>query len=152
MSKFVPREIGLDHMEIPAGVTINYATWTIVHDGTIVHHTERDEVNLTSKVFTDVFEIGKTYYVTLSMNRTDGPTVTTKPFKVVITATDEVYRQLHIPSIPDAPRLTLVHDSSEVPINNIMVNASPYNTELPNALYGLAFTMIVVKYLITTSW
>jgi len=142
MANYVPREIGLDHTSIPEGVSILFSTWTIKKDGLVVHYTERDEVNLTSKVFTDVFEIGETYYVTLSMSRTDGPTIETKPFRVIITATDDVYRVVHIPSVPDTPILTLAHEDEAVPNMNIMVNGSPY-AALGNSVHDYTYWWLV---------
>ena len=104
MSIYVPKEIVLNNLEIPEGVSILYSTWTIRDEAnTIVHYTEMDEVNLTSKIFTDVFEVGKKYYVTMSMVRTDGPTIDTRPLEVQVFSGEDTYNLYPMPSVIDTP-------------------------------------------------
>ncbi len=125
MSIYIPKEIVLNNLELPSGVSILYTTWRIVDENnTVVHYTERDEVNLTSKIFTDVFEVGKKYYVTMSMVRTDGPTVDTKPLEVLVFSGDDTYNTYPMPSVVDTPIITMDYDIDNIPNNDIKFTAS----------------------------
>jgi streptogramin lyase len=121
MSRYIPKEIVLNNLEIPEGVSILYSTWTIRDkaDNTIVHYTPRDEVNLTSKIFTDVFEIGKKYEVIMSMVRTDGPTIDTRPLEVQVFSGEDTYNLYPMPSVIDTPIITMAYALDNVPSNDI---------------------------------
>lgn len=125
--KYIPKEVGLDNIMLAEGVDIIYSSWTITCDGEVVHYTPRDEVNKVSKLFTDVFEVGKVYYVTLSMVRTDGPTISTKPYEITVLANDATYGTLPMPSVVDTPTVTLGHDLNNVPNSNILVRGSEFS-------------------------
>lgn len=125
MSIYVPKEIVLNNLEIPEGVSILYSTWTIRDEAnTIVHYTEMDEVNLTSKIFTDVFEVGKKYYVTMSMVRTDGPTIDTRPLEVQVFSGEDTYNLYPMPSVIDTPVITIAYTIDNVPTNDIKFTGS----------------------------
>ena len=125
MSIYVPKEIVLNNLEIPEGVSILYSTWTIRDEAnTIVHYTDMDEVNLTSKIFTDVFEVGKKYYVTMSMVRTDGPTIDTRPLEVQVFSGEDTYNLYPMPSVIDTPVITMTYALDNVPTNDIKFTGS----------------------------
>lgn len=125
MSIYIPKEIVLNNLEIPDGVSILYSTWTIRDESnTIVHHTAVDEVNLTSKVFTNVFEVGKKYYVTMSMVRTDGPTIDTRPLEVQVFPSEDTYVLYPMPSVIDTPVITIEYALDNVPTNDIKFTGS----------------------------
>ena len=124
---YITKEVGLDNMTIPHGVTILYSIWTIKlkSDMSVVFHDDHDTVNLTSRIFSNIFQIGKTYEVTLSMVRTDGPTIATEPFEVTIVSTGEITDRYHLPAVVDTPVLSYEYTEGNVPTNNILVNSTP---------------------------
>lgn len=125
MSRYIPKEIVLNNLELPDGVTILYTTWRIVDESnTVVHYTDRDDLNLTSKIFTDVFEVGKKYYVTMSMVRTDGPTIDTRPLEVLVFSGEETYNLYPLPSVADTPVITMDYALDNTPNNDIKFTAS----------------------------
>ncbi len=124
MSKYIPKEIMLNDLVLPDGVTILYTTWTITCNGDIVHYTAMDEENLTSKVFTDVFEVGKTYEVVMSMVRTDGPTINTKPLVITVTSGEDIYELYPMPSVIDTPVVTIDGDMNSIPTSGITFRGS----------------------------
>ena len=126
MPNYIPKEIGLDHNVLGPGIEILYSTWTItrVEDQEIVHYTERDDVNKLSKLFTDVFELGKKYSIKMSMVRTDGPTVDTDPYILLVTDNKDIIDLYPIPSVIDMPIVTVPYDKNNIPSINTVFNTS----------------------------
>lgn len=128
MANFVTKEVGLDNMTIPHGIVVLYSIWTIKLKETdeVIFHDDHDVDNITSRIFTNIFEVGKTYVVTLSMVRNDGPTIATEPFEITITSTGDVTDKYHLPSVVDTPVITAKYDLSKVPNNNAVFTASAF--------------------------
>lgn len=129
MANYITKEIGLDNMTLPPhGVEILYSIWTIKDKktGHVILHDDHDTVNITSRIFTNVFELGKTYIITLSMVRTDGPTIATDPFEVTISATGDISDKFHIPSVIDTPIISTEHELDSVPNSNAIFTSSEF--------------------------
>lgn len=121
MSNYVSKKIVLNNLELPPSVEILYTSWlvTLVSTGEEVYYIEEDYDNLTSKVFNNVFEIGKKYSVTMNMVRTDGPTVHTTPLEILIEANEDIYNTYPMPSVVDTPLVSLNHSMDGIPTNLI---------------------------------
>lgn len=126
MSKYISKEIVLNNIVLPEGVSILYSTWKILdEEDNIVLYIPRDNVNLTSRVFNNVFEVGKKYKVIMSLVRTDGPTVETKPLEVVVFSGEDIYELYPIPSVVDTPIISMDYISVDtIPNSNIKFKSS----------------------------
>ena len=123
---YIPKEFGLDNIILGPNEEILYSTWTItlLPDNEIVHYTERDDINKTSKLFTDVFILGKTYSVKMSVVTTNGPSRDTEPFIITITDNKDMIDLYPMPSVVDTPILTMPYDMNSIPNTNIKFECS----------------------------
>lgn len=123
---YIPKEFGLDNIVLAPNEEILYSTWTItlLPDNEIVHYTERDDVNKTSKLFTDVFILGKTYSVKMSVVTTNGPSRDTEPFIITITDNKDLIDLYPMPSVVDTPIITMPYDMTSIPNTNIKFECS----------------------------
>ena len=123
---YIPKEFGLDNIVLAPNEEILYSTWTItlLPDNEIVHYTERDDVNKTSKLFTDVFILGKTYSVKMSVVTTNGPSRDTEPFIITVTDNKDIIDLYPMPSVVDTPILTMPYDMTSIPNTNIKFECS----------------------------
>ena len=126
MSKYISKEIVLNNIVLPEGVSILYSTWKILdEEDNIVLYIPRDNVNLTSRMFNNVFEVGKKYKVIMSLVRTDGPTVETKPLEVVVFSGEDIYELYPMPSVVDTPIINMDYVSLDtIPNSNIKFKSS----------------------------
>ncbi len=123
---YIPKEFGLDNIVLAPNEEILYSTWTItlLPDNEIVHYTERDDINKTSKLFTDVFILGKTYSVKMSVVTTNGPSRDTEPFIITITDNKDLIDLYPMPSVVDTPIITMPYDMTSIPNTNIKFECS----------------------------
>ena len=126
MSKYISKEIVLNNIVLPEGVSILYSTWKILdEEDNIVLYIPRDDVNLTSRMFNNVFEVGKKYKVIMSLVRTDGPTIETKPLEVVVFSGEDIYELYPMPSVVDTPIISMDYVSLDtIPNSNIKFKSS----------------------------
>ena len=140
MSNRITKEIRLDNLIKPDGVTIQYAIWTVSKgditfaEANLVVAPVKDYTNLTSKVFANVFEIGEVYYVKLRLVYNTGPSIESQPMKVLVTDDASIYELYPIPSVVISPTITLDHILTRVPVNNINATTSAFNVK-GNALH-----------------
>lgn len=140
MSKFITKEIRLDNLLLPDGVTIQYSKWTISKnditfaEDNIVFYIDKDYANLTSKVFSNLFEVGIVYYVKLRLIYSTGASIETQPLKVLVSDDTSIYTLYPIPAVVVSPEITLDHTLTRVPKNNINATTTAFNVK-GNALH-----------------
>ena len=123
---YIPKEFGLDNNTLKPGEEILYSTWTItlLPSGDVVRYVERDEVNKLSKLFTDVFILGNTYSVKMSLVTTHGPTIDAEPFIFTVTDNKDIIDLYPMPAVVDTPVVTMPYNANNIPNTNIVFNVS----------------------------
>lgn len=128
---YITKEIGIDNLSLPSGVEILYSIWTVTlkETGDVVYPKPgqpiEDYENLTSIIFNNVFELGKTYNIKLAMVQTTGPTISTEAFEYTAIDNKDIIDLYPMPSVVDTPVLSVGYPLNAVPTTGFVVTGAP---------------------------